>query len=102
MPRADDVPPSPAEAARTLREIDEITGRSRRVVHAAFTRAPLTSWGIAWLLGYSALDAAAARIAVPLHPLITFGVAAGGVMAVLGAFRMGAFRLRLSRTGESR
>ncbi len=75
MPRAEDV--SPSEAARTLRDIDRITGRSRRVAYAAFTRAPLTFWGIAWLLGYSALDLLPWAVAIPVGVALALGAALG-------------------------
>lgn len=58
--------PSAADAARTLQELAAIGGRSRRVAYATFTRSPLAVWGVAWLIGYVALDTAPWVVAVPV------------------------------------
>lgn len=58
--------PSPAEAARTLRELDAIGGRSRRIAYGKATRLPLVAWGVAWILGYGALGALPWSLALPV------------------------------------
>lgn len=70
-------PPSPAEAAQTLRELSAIRGRSRRVAHATFTRGPLVLWGVAWLLGYAALDTLPWPVAIPAGLALSGAAALG-------------------------
>jgi hypothetical protein len=67
--------PTPSEAAGTLRDLDAIGDRSRRIVHAGFTRLPLLVWGVAWLGGYSAFDL------LPFWPAVLIG----GALWVLAA-----------------
>lgn len=58
--------PASAEAARTLRDLQAIGGRSRKAAYAKFTRIPLALWGTAWLVGYAGLDILPWVTAIPL------------------------------------
>lgn len=68
---------SPAEAARTLGELRAIGDRSRRVAYATITRTPLVVWGVAWLLGYVALDTLEWAVAVPVGIGLSVAAALG-------------------------
>ncbi len=58
-------PPSAAAAEDTLRDLRAIGSRSRRAATRDLLTIPLVSWGIAWAAGYTLLDLAPWRVAVP-------------------------------------
>lgn len=74
---ADRPPPGSVEAADTLAELEAIVSRSRRASYATVTRAPLVMWGVAWLVGYLALDTLNWAIAVPLGMVLSISAAVG-------------------------
>lgn len=89
--------PSPAEAARVLRELDAIGVRSRRAAYATLTRTPLALWGVAWLTGYALLDLTPWALAVPVGLAVSAAAVAGtwrsGAQDVLNGWEQ---RVRLS------
>ena len=85
------------EAADTLDELRAIADRTHQAATASVTRTPLVIWGVAWLLGYAALDLLPWSIAIPLgsalSTIATLGTWLGQSRAVVNGWER---RIQLS------